>query len=135
MDDSLAHRLMQFLSQRRAGPVVPMSSGGVPLAHGAPFDAESADYDMASALKAGLAADATGHWPSRDPSTGMLLKGRAHPTWHKTEQGEMDAGYEITKRDGRYFSGPRQRPVNGAPVHNSSPGGRIHPGLLGNVRG
>jgi hypothetical protein len=26
-------------------------------------------------------------------------------------------------------------PVNGAPIHNQMPGGRIHPNLLGNVRG
>ena len=41
--------------------------------------------------------DKTGHWPSRDPRTGLLLKGRSHPTWHLTVKGERKAGYEIYK--------------------------------------
>lgn len=74
----------------------------------APFDPEGIDYDMASARSSGLKADRTGHWPSRDPKTGLLLKGRRHPTWHKTEKGEQDAGMEIFKgEDGRYYSRPR----------------------------
>jgi len=35
------------------------------------------------------------HWPSRDPNTGLLLKGRKHDTWDKLVKGEADAGYRI----------------------------------------
>lgn len=71
------------------------------------FDPESGDYDMETAKAAGLTPDKTGHWPSRDPRTGMLLKGRSHKTWHLTEQGEREAGMVIQKRDdGRYYSQP-----------------------------
>ena len=60
---------------------------------------------MDSAVAAGLKADETGHWPSREPKSGLLLKGRGHPTWKLTEEGEAKAGYEIYKgKDGRYYS-------------------------------
>lgn len=69
------------------------------------FDPEGDGYDYETAESAGLKPDETGHWPSRDPSTGKLLKGRSHPTWSKTEEGERAAGYSIEKgEDGRYYS-------------------------------
>lgn len=69
------------------------------------FDPEGEGYDMDTAISAGLKADETGHWPSREPKTGMLLKGKGHKTWNLTEKGEADAGYEIYKgEDGRYYS-------------------------------
>ena len=47
------------------------------------------------------------HGSSRDPRTGLLLKGRGHETFHKTIAGEKEAGYEITKgKGGRYYSKP-----------------------------
>lgn len=102
------YSLMAYLEElkKRQGQrlQVPMSSGGVPMAYGNGFDADGAQYDMATALKRRMTPDNTGHWSSRDPISGMILKGRAHPTWSLTEQGERDAGYEITKRDGRYYS-------------------------------
>lgn len=71
----------------------------------AKFDPEGSGYDQATAEKAGLSADKTGHWPSRDPKTGVILKGRKHPTFSKTIKGEKEAGYKIEKRaDGRYIS-------------------------------
>lgn len=87
---------------RAAAPVEQPSEGA--------FDPEGGDYDMRGALAAGLAADQTGHWPSRDPRTGLLLKGRGHPTWPLTEQGERDAGMEIYQQDGRYYSRPSAQP-------------------------
>ena len=49
--------------------------------------------------------DSTGHWSSREPKTGRLLKGRKHKTWNKTVEGERKAGYEIYKgKDGFYYS-------------------------------
>ena len=69
------------------------------------FDPEGSGYDYESAKAAGLKEDETKHWPSRTPKAGLLLKGRAHPTWHLTEKGEREAGYEIYKgKDGRYYS-------------------------------
>lgn len=72
---------------------------------GEKFDPEGTGYDYASAKKAGLKPDATGHWPSRDPKTGQILKGQKHPTYHKTTAGEKKAGYKIRKGSGgRYYS-------------------------------
>lgn len=69
------------------------------------FDPEGAGYDMETARAAGLKADDSGHWPSRDPQSGQILKGRQHPTYNLTEEGEAKAGYKIRKGDnGRYYS-------------------------------
>lgn len=69
------------------------------------FDPEGKDYDYESARSAGLSPNVVdNHWPSREPKSGLLLKGRAHPTWNLLEQGEKKAGYKIVKRDGRYYS-------------------------------
>jgi hypothetical protein len=68
------------------------------------FDAEGSGYDYESASKSGISPDATGHWQSRDPKSGLLLKGRGHKTWKLTESGEKKAGYEIYKKNGRYYS-------------------------------
>lgn len=69
------------------------------------FDPEGSGYDYATANKSGLGPDDTGHWPSRDPESGLILKGRGHPTFNLTEEGEAKAGYTIRRReDGRYIS-------------------------------
>jgi len=82
-----------------------------PLAYEAPpeekFDPEGAGYDYDSAKAAGMGPDETGHWASRNPKTGQLLKGKKHDTWDLLEQGEKDAGYVINKgEDGLYYSRP-----------------------------
>lgn len=83
----------------------PMPAQAAPAAGG--FDPESADYDMESAKAAGMGPDETGHWPSRDPRTGLILKGSGHPTFNLTIEGERAAGHEIYKgEDGRYYSKP-----------------------------
>ena len=46
------------------------------------------------------------HGGSLDPRTGMVLKGRDHPTWYLMEEEEKRRGNMITKKDGRYFSVP-----------------------------
>ena len=75
-----------------------------------PFDPEGSGYDYESAIKAGIKPDETGHWASRDPVTGLILKGRGHETFHKTIAGEEAAGYEIYKgEDGRYYSRPKPK--------------------------
>ena len=81
-----------------------------PGASSRPFKAMGTGYDFKSAKRAGLKPDKTGHWPSRDPKTGLLLKGRGHPTWHKTVEGERKAGYEIYKaKNGRYYSRKKKK--------------------------
>ena len=76
------------------------------------FDPEGEDYDYTTARLSGARADAEGHWPSKDPVTGMLLKGRRHPTFHKTLEGEAAQGYRVEKRGNRYFSFPAAGPAN-----------------------
>lgn len=68
------------------------------------FDPEGLGYDFESAQIAGLKPDESGHWPSRDPKTGLILKGMNHPTIDKTLAEEEKLGYKIYKRDGRYYS-------------------------------
>ena len=71
----------------------------------AKFDPEGKGYDYLAAKSAGLSADSTGHWPSRNPKTGQILKGRGHETFHLTEKGEKEAGFTISKgKGGKYFS-------------------------------
>lgn len=73
------------------------------------FDPEGDGYDYDSAREAGLEPGEDGHWPSREPRSGKILKGRKHSTYHKTEEGEAAAGYEIRKEsDGRYYSSPKR---------------------------
>jgi hypothetical protein len=72
-----------------------------------PFDPEGDGYDYETAQKHGIKPDETGHWQSREPKTGQILKGRKHNTWNLTEEGERKAGYTIFKgKDGRYYSNP-----------------------------
>lgn len=90
------------------------------------FDPEGSGYDMQSAVKAGLKPtinpeDGLPHWPSRDPQTGLLLKGRQHDTWDKLVQGENASGYEIYKgQDNRYYS--KQKTTQTTPTYQGLPG-------------
>jgi hypothetical protein len=69
------------------------------------FDPEGSGYDYESARKAGIRPDKTGHWPSREPRTGLILKGRKHPTFYKTVAADKKLGYMMQKKiDGRYYS-------------------------------
>ena len=71
------------------------------------FDPEGSGYDYTQAILGGLSRGADGHWPSRNPFTGQLLKGRTHPTWDLLEQGEKAAGMEIFQgTDKRWYSRP-----------------------------
>lgn len=73
------------------------------------FDPEGDGYDYTTAAAAGLKPGADGHWPSRDPRTGQLLKGKKHKTWDLLEQGEARMGMEISRgKDGRYYSQPKK---------------------------
>jgi len=79
------------------------------------FDPEGDGYDEEAALTCGLKPDKDGHWPSRCPHTGQLLKGRDHDTWDKLIAGEKKANHEIFKGpDGKYYSKPKEkRKANG----------------------
>jgi hypothetical protein len=68
---------------------------------GEKFDPEGAGYDYENATP----PEKGKHWSSRNPETGQILKGRKHETYHLTEKGEAEAGYEIYKGDdGKYYS-------------------------------
>lgn len=72
------------------------------------FDPEGSGYDYETAEKYGIKPDETGHWPSRVPETGQILKGTKHDTFSKTIEGEEQSGYKIKKgNDGRYYSMPK----------------------------
>ena len=73
------------------------------------FDPEGDSYDYLSAFMYRITPDSSGHYPSRVPSTGLLLKGRKHPTWHKTVEAEEKMGYEIIKIGNRYYSFPKEQ--------------------------
>jgi len=78
------------------------------------FDPEGEDYDYRTARKSGLKADAGGHWPSREPKSGRLLKGRKHPTFQKGVDADAKMGYALEKRaDGRYYTTKRKNPGTG----------------------
>jgi hypothetical protein len=75
-----------------------------------PFDPEGSEFDYGTAKRGGMKPDSTGHWGSRDPETGQMLKGRSHPTWDLGVQGEGAVGNEIYRGpDGKYYSRPRLR--------------------------
>ena len=61
-------------------------------------------YNYEAAEKAGLSPDETGHWPSRNPETGEILKGKKHPTISMTKKGEKEAGYKIYRMGGKMYS-------------------------------
>jgi len=75
-----------------------------------PFDPEGAGYDYESAVMAGQAPSPIDqHWSSRvgqGVNEGLLLKGRNHPTFYKTLEGEKAAGYDVynSPATGRYYS-------------------------------
>jgi hypothetical protein len=69
------------------------------------FDPEGSGYDYEAFDRSGIQRSPGQHYPSRHPRSGQLLKGRKHPTFHKTVAGEKKAGYEIYKgKNGKYYS-------------------------------
>lgn len=72
------------------------------------FTPEGDQYDFQGALAAGIRPTMDGHWPSRQgDETGLILKGRAHPTFDLAVEGEREAGNTIYQKagDDRYYSG------------------------------
>ena len=69
------------------------------------FDPEGSGYDYRAAEECGLGPDDKGHWPSRCPQSGQLLKGRKHETWKLLQEDEKEKGYTIFKgENGKYYS-------------------------------
>lgn len=68
-------------------------------------------YDYATAIASGLKPDSTGHWASRDPKTGRILKGKKHPTFFLTKKAEKALGYKIYKKNGELYSKPRKKNI------------------------
>lgn len=64
-------------------------------------------YNYDEAIKVGIEPDETGHWASRNPETGEILKGSKHPSMPMTKRGEREAGYKMYKKDGKWFSKPK----------------------------
>lgn len=69
-----------------------------------PFDPEGSGYDSRTARLAGIKRGPDGHMASRDPVTGMQLKGRRHPTFDKAIETDRREGYGLEMRDGRYYT-------------------------------
>lgn len=75
------------------------------------FDPEGSGYDYNAAAAAGIEPDSTGHYPSRVPETGQILKGMQHETINKTIAAERKLGFEIKKGpDGKYYSNKPEEP-------------------------
>ena len=85
-----------------------------------PFNPEGSQYDYKTANKiGGMFSSPDGHYFSRDPESGMILKGRSHDTFNKTVEGETQAGNVITQgEDGRYYSNP-PTPTPAAPSYEN----------------
>ena len=92
-----------------------------------PFSPYSIFYDQATADEAqaevgGMYDPETGHWDSRDPRSGMMLKGKGHDTWPEAVEAERELGNEIIQgEDGRYYSFPSGTDTAG-PVPADHPG-------------
>lgn len=72
------------------------------------FDPMGKGYDIETARKSGMTRDKTGHMGSREPKSGVILKGRRHPTFGKTQIREELAGYDLKFEEGRYKSQKRR---------------------------
>ena len=103
------------------------------------FDPEGSDYDMESAVAAGMKPeidpeDGKPHWGSVIGTTKeeqekyglpeesyMLLKGKSHETWDKAVQGEAERGFRVKKFGDRYYSIPAEINEEGKDVEISKP--------------
>jgi hypothetical protein len=100
---------------RKGGPVRKFQRGGMVIdEQGNPirepeFDPEGEGYDYDQARAAGMGPDEEGHWQSREPGSGMMLKGRKHPTFNKGVEEDRKLGYGLEKQGGRYYTKPFKR--------------------------
>ena len=73
------------------------------------FDPMGKGYDIETAQKRGMKRDKTGHMGSLDPKTGIVLKGRRHKTFSKTQVREELLGHELKFEKGRYRSKKKKK--------------------------
>lgn len=74
---------------------------------------KKSDYDDATARRTGIKVKKGEHGFSLDPKTGMVLKGRGHKTFWKTQAGEEmqgEHGADVKYKKGRYYAVPRKGP-------------------------
>ena len=84
------------------GPTMPVEPA-VPV----PFDTFGTGYDMETAVAAGMTRDpVTKHWGSREPKSGLVLKGMEHKTYGEAVEVDRKAGYEhyLGSDKGRIYS-------------------------------
>ena len=77
-----------------------------PLGTGYDYDGSMASmgYDGVPAQSPIVSMEG-GHYPSRDPMSGLLFKGAMHPTFHKTVEAESQMGNQVYQApDGRIYS-------------------------------
>ena len=89
-----------------------------------PFNPKGVGYDYDTARLEGLAPqpvpdDDVPHWPSRVPHSGLLLKGRLHPTFDKGVEVDRREGYGLELKDGRYYTKPFKKFAQGGKVLNN----------------
>ena len=70
------------------------------------FDPQGTGYDHRTARLADMKRDTSGHMQSRDPVTGMQLKGRRHPTFDTAVEEDRKLGYGLEMENGRYYTRP-----------------------------
>ena len=72
------------------------------------FDPSADGYDYETANQYELKPDSTGHWPSRVPDTGRILKGENHETFNQTIASETELGNVVYRGDdGLIYSHPK----------------------------
>lgn len=86
-----------------------------------PFNPEGSGFDLKTFRESGGVPDETGHMGSLDPRTGMILKGRKHPTFQKTLEEEARRGNKIIKKNGRFFSVSANRIPGTIPIQTGQP--------------
>ena len=122
---------------KRGGAVKRYQEGGMVLDEQGlpdyirPWNPEDDDYDYAQARAAGMGPNEEGHWESREPGSGLQLKGRKHPTFDTAVEEDRQKGYGLEMRNGRYYTVPFKHQAGG-PVYDSDDTGG---GPLFNVDG
>jgi len=81
------------------------------LKSGGDFDPEGKGYDYKTFDKLGGKRDAKGHGFSRNPKTGMLLKGRKHKTFNLGVSVDENLGYGLKKKGDRYYTEKLKRGI------------------------
>jgi hypothetical protein len=98
---------------KKLSKTIPPKRGPNPqgLKGGGDFDPEGKGYDYKTFDKLGGKRDAKGHGFSRDPKTGMLLKGRKHKTFNLGVSVDENLGYGLKKKGDRYYTEKLKRGI------------------------